>query len=175
MFCPEYDLPTWLAYLNHAIQTDKKKELENHLEHCSLCLAELLEINRLTARMISLEPTLVPTFLHLDTFTLALHQAKETIHTLLGHLSPLPLPITRNNTPPSWEYVSQHLNLVLTIKPEPSGFSLTIAGPLSSFTLYKDKPIFQGSIDENLTLTHLSFGNYTLSTDKGKLNFTIQA
>lgn len=173
MFCQEYDLTTWLAYLEKRLSPDRLKAMEKHLETCSGCLAELLEINRSHARMMSLSPQPLPQPTLVDHFTLAFHQTKEAVETLLGKLSPLPLPVTRTNACSLWQYTSHTLGITLTISYEKDSFNLSIEGNLSALSLSRDKMIFQGEAENHLSLTNLSPGTYTLTNEKGTLTFTI--
>ncbi|MCX7882696.1 MAG: hypothetical protein N2314_05695 [Brevinematales bacterium] len=173
MFCHEYDLSLWLAYLEKRLDTTTIHTLENHLQNCPLCLSELLELNRISTRMSVLSPTHNPSPPLVDHFSLVLQKAQEAIDTLFGHLTPLPLPATRSTPSTPWQYTSQSLQLTLLITPQETSFSLTLSGPHANFSLWGEKPIFHGSIQDSLTLTNLPPGTYTLITDKGKLSFSI--
>jgi len=169
MFCDAYPLTTWLAYLSGQLDQDTVQALEKHLDGCPSCLAELLEINRLQART----RTLSPSRGIVDTFTLIVHQAKEAFHTLVGSLTPTPLPATRGSSSTQWHYTSPLLGFSLTITPQDTSFLLSLTGDLPSLTLTKDTPLFEGRVEHELTLM-LDPGTYTLTTDQGQLTFTLE-
>ncbi|URA10674.1 anti-sigma factor family protein [Thermospira aquatica] len=174
MFCPEYELSTWLAYLDGSLDVQLSQKLEAHLDACSQCLKELLEINRIHARMSTLKPGHSPLPELRDSFILVCRQAKKTIQTLLGELIPLPALATRAPSSSSWEYHSLTLGFSLTITEKNDGFSLVVQGTLPSFVLTGDKPLFQGEVNGRLALSNLPAGNYTIETEKGRLEFTLQ-
>ncbi len=175
MFCPEYELSTWLNYLDGNLDPELAQKLEAHLDSCPQCLKELLEINRVHARMTALQPEHRPLPTLRDSFTLICQQAKETIQTLLGEIVPVPTLATRAPSPSSWEYHSHSLGFSLTITEERGGFSLVVQGELPSFALIREKPIFQGEVNGRLALSGLAAGSYTIQTGRGSLEFTVRA
>jgi len=175
MFCPQYPPERWLAYLHHQLDEKEQKAMEHHLEHCPDCLAELLEQNRLEARMEAAKPVSFAPLVLRDVFSLSLEGVRETMETLVGVLRPCRMQPVRSGGRQEWEYVSRQLGIRLVLGMEENGFSLEVYGIVPMLTLRGEKELWSGRVDERMIFSHLAYGSYEIRTEKGSVNFNVHA